>query len=98
MPRSLAFPVRLNASGALATNAQDSDDDVANGLLFALAWPQGTRTLDPSYGRPAEADGGEPDADAMAAAAARSEPRARTRGDLLAFAAGRAVEQVGYES
>lgn len=97
MARSLAFPLRLNANGALVTNEQGSDDDIANGLDFALSWPQGTKSNAPDYGRPADADGGEPDPAAMAAAGAHSEPRARTRGDLLSMAAGRAIEQIGYE-
>ena len=97
MARSLVFPVQLNANGALATVEQGSDADIENGLDFALSWPQGTKSNDPTYGRPADAEGSEPDPAAMAAAAAHSEPRARTRGDLIAEAAGRAVEQVDWD-
>lgn len=97
MAQSLAFPLRLGTHGALVTNEQDSDADIANGIDFALSWPQGTRTSDPSYGRPADTDGGEPDAVAMAAAAAHSEPRARTRGDLISQTIATADEEVGYE-
>lgn len=96
MARSLNFPLRLNSSGALATNEQDSDADVASGLLLALTWPQGTKRRAADYGRPM-IEFTDVDTAALARAAEHSEPRARTRADLIAQAIGTSTVDVGYE-
>lgn len=94
--RSLAYPLRLTSTGALATNEQESDADIGSGLLLAMAWTQGERRRSPSYGRPpiefTRADPG-----MLATALGQSEPRARTRGDLIEETIATATEQIGYE-
>lgn len=96
MARSLAFPLRLNSLGALVTNEQDSDDDVADGLALATAYTQGEKRRAPNYGRP-PIEFTQADPNMLAAALASSEPRARTRGTLLEQTIATATEQIGYE-
>lgn len=96
MARSLAYPLHLNSAGAFVSNEQDSDDDVANGLVFAMAWTQGEKRRAPGYGRP-PIEFTRADPRLLAVALEESEPRARTRGDLLSETIATATEEIGFE-
>ena len=96
MPRSLAYPLRVNSAGALGSNEQESDEDIASGLLLAMAWTQGEKRRAPNYGRPPiEFERADPEL--LAAALEASEPRSRTHGDLVEETIAVATEQIGWE-
>jgi phage baseplate assembly protein W len=60
----IAFPMRLDAAGALVTNEQDSLDEVQQCVLVLLRTPLGARPLAPGVGvaDPTFTDGIDPEA------------------------------------
>lgn len=50
--RHLAFPIRVNSNGSLATLEQDSDTEIAQSVRLLLATHPGERRSVPDYGLP----------------------------------------------
>jgi hypothetical protein len=77
MPRHFQWPLKVSATGQLATNEQDSDADVATSIAVILSYPRGGRIDNPGFGLPIEAlRVGGPDLQEIRAAVLASEPRA----------------------
>ncbi|GAA4117385.1 hypothetical protein GCM10022215_17950 [Nocardioides fonticola] len=75
MPRHLAFPFAVTASGPLAALAQDSDAEIGQSVGILLATPVGDRRCVPGYGLPDPLGRGA-DVDTIAQTVSAWEPRA----------------------
>lgn len=76
MSSHLALPIRVAPSGALASNAQDSAEDLNQSLRLLLATRIGERVSVPGYGTPDPLFANGFDVEAIADAAAVWEERA----------------------
>lgn len=75
MPQRLALPIRVTATGALASVPQDSDAEIRQSLGLLVATVPGERRSEPDYGLPDPTFGGV-DVTEIADVIATWEPRA----------------------